>query len=335
MKAIQTFILTCVAAVVILSLVAFIRHRRRLKRERMALLAKRREAAGLLSLACALAFSAAGQEVTVPATMPPDLRDAYHRDPVVDFSRPDDEIPQLEARLREYSRAHWSELMNGWRSGTPNDREVYWVTAGAEYLPGRDYILFLDRLMREVEAGRLPLLATGKAFSGTGSLALTPGKSGFVQSNLQHPDIRNLLKRQLAILDRKTPSAQTWNERKWRWGISQDLSLMGDGTVISPGEPIEKLDKKLVQLPPLPPVIENIDLNAFLSEFNPVNKVRPRPPSMGGTGAKPPPSPDATDLTRTRRLPDDEPSLALPIAITLLSGIAVLILFIRAVRRLA
>lgn len=317
---------------ILLAFIGWIRRRRRLKREEASLLAKRREAAGLLSLASLLALSAMAQEVTVPATMPPELREFYHRQPAFDPTRPESEIPEMEARLSEYSRAHWRELMQGWRSGAANEREQYWVVVGAEYLPGKEYVLFLDLMLREVESGRMPLEATNRAFSGVGYLK--PGKTGFVQNNLLHPDIRNLLKRVLAIIDQKTVSEQTHIERRMRWFISDDLSRTGESSIPSAGEAIEKLDKKVVQLPPLPPAIENIDLKAFSPEFKTIWKVPPKPPSMRGRDDLQPTEPDEEQSTGRRRGPEDEPSLILPVTLTVLSGIALLMLFIRAIRRL-
>lgn len=99
----------------------------------------------------------------------------------------------------DYVKANWSSMLDVIDTIAPKPHEQMLVVAGAEYLAGRQYLQFVNKLCDRKAAGKV----TQRAFE-LGITALTPKKLGFLAYNYQDTQVRQLVQRLQGMLPPNT-----------------------------------------------------------------------------------------------------------------------------------
>lgn len=136
--------------------------------------------------------------------MPPDLAAYYLAEGSPLESGGVSEWRDRGKRFTEYVVLHWREVVDLWRLG--NDRSIGKPVfcAAAEMLPPAEYLLFMERMLDEYEAGRLDAATLGNV------MAPLSFKMAFPNVNFRHPDVRRLILRYKGVL----PSSEK-NRLRW------------------------------------------------------------------------------------------------------------------------
>ena len=95
----------------------------------------------------------------------------------------------------DYVKANWSAMLDAIDTIAPKPHEQMLVVAGAEYLAGRQYLQFVNKLCDRKAAGKVTQLAFERTVT-----ALTPKKLGFLAYNHQDVQVRQLVQRLQGML---------------------------------------------------------------------------------------------------------------------------------------
>ena len=120
--------------------------------------------------------------------MSPSIQTYLETASVTEFGYPSG-TEQQQTEFTDWLTANWSAALAEIDAVAPDERRQRVITAGAESLPGTDYVSFLSGLLDKYEAGKVK-----KAVA---IAALSPGgkKYGFLAFNYQHPSVQSLCNR--------------------------------------------------------------------------------------------------------------------------------------------
>ena len=90
----------------------------------------------------------------------------------------------------DYVKLNWSGLLDDIETIAPKTHEQMLIIAAAEYLSGRDYLAFFNKLCDRKAAGKI----TQQAFENA-VVAITPKKTGLFAYNHQDSQVRQLIQR--------------------------------------------------------------------------------------------------------------------------------------------
>ena len=94
-----------------------------------------------------------------------------------------------------YVKTNWSGMLDSIETIAPQPHQQMLIVAGAEYLPGRDYLAFFNKLCDRKVAGKVVQLTFERAVT-----AITPKKTGFLAWNHQDAQTRQLVQRVQGML---------------------------------------------------------------------------------------------------------------------------------------
>ena len=90
----------------------------------------------------------------------------------------------------DYVKSNWSGLLDDVETIAPKTHEQMLIIAAAEYLPGREYLTFFNKLCDRKEAGKI----TQQAFENA-VVSITPKKTGLFAYNHEDNQVRQLIQR--------------------------------------------------------------------------------------------------------------------------------------------
>ena len=140
----------------------------------------------------------------IPRGMPQDLVEYYLTEGRAGESGGISEWEGRGRRFAEYVQRNWREMVDRWRYKREGDVCETVFCYAAETLDPAEYVLFLDRMLTECQAGRLRLSILGNV------VAPMSFKMAFPNVNYRHPDVRRLIERYKKVL----PSSET-DRLKW------------------------------------------------------------------------------------------------------------------------
>jgi hypothetical protein len=141
---------------------------------------------GALMLTCLLVETVEAIEV------PPNIQTYLQTATVTEFGFPSG-TEQQRTEFTTWLTANWSAVLSDIETVAPDERKQKVIVAGAESLPGTNYVSFLSGFLDKYEAGKVKKVV--------GIEAMSPGgkKYGFLAFNYKHPTVKTLCNRAKAL----------------------------------------------------------------------------------------------------------------------------------------
>lgn len=133
-------------------------------------------------------LSRAGQENF--ATLPPENIQNYMQTATIAEDGQMSGTAVEQAAFVDYVKWNWVALLDEIESIAPHTHEQMLIIAAAEYMPGRDYLVFFNRLCDQKAVNKI----TSQAFENA-VVAITPKKIGLFAYNYQDSQVRQLMQK--------------------------------------------------------------------------------------------------------------------------------------------